>query len=378
MAIEVHSASPVEQSQKHHERAAKQVTEREGSPVQTGFGENAQAMFSRVQREFTSKARYNAEAPIRERNDYIDELIRRNEISQDDLEQYMVQRPGWREPTEQELSAPASDDDWAMTMANAYLHPLGTPAENRVPDYDMLAEYFHDAGYEVSTTEQLNQKIAEDLNALAMEEEDVFSRAGLGGQAGQLGGGFLGGLLDPINIPLMFVPGASARVGASLAANVGRGAAVGAAQNVAVEAAFIAAQEDFRKQYNLAPRDIVEEGPLALAIGAITGSAGGAIGHALNKRLDSPEPPPRVDVDDGDQHYRVELAKTDAHEIAMQAPNRETGVPTSEQLQMSTVAYDARADITRRIDPELDAEIETARARVDALQGFQACLLGND
>lgn len=361
MAIKIVANSPVEQHQRYEDSL--QVAERTGPITRTGFFANEAAAFSQGQRELKSTAHYDAEAPIRERNEYIDQLIADNDI---DIEPYLHQPQGLAPPEE----GPATEADWAVSVANAYLNPLGTDFafDTRELDYDALGDYLSDQGYEVSKRADLDAKISADLAEAAQQDAEIFSRANMAGKAGIVAGSLRSGIWDPLNLPLMLLPGAQARIGATLAANVGKGAAIGAAQTAGVEALYNQGHKEFRRKYNLAERDLLEDAAMGAAVGLVTGGLGGAVGHALTRRRLSTEPEYRVNLEKDDiEPPKVDLTKH---------PAGAEGVPTSQQLDRTGAEFDANAATIQRIDPELHNEVVQARDWLNKLQAFQACLFG--
>ena len=391
MAIDVYSDDVA--AERFNERAdANLDVPEEGESLEIStISENTREAFGLMQRESVSRSRYNAEEPIRDRNDHIDELLRSGVLDDGEIEIFLESPKGARGVTQEEVAArkaelagPQEANPYT-SVAETYMDILGHPVDRRVINYDRLANYLrYEKGHaDVPTTEDLQAKITADLAEQREQAEDVFERSGswVGRALGTVGGA----IWDPVNVPLMLIPGATVAKGSTLAANAGRAAATESVIAAGEEALFIAGQKEFRKKYNLMPADTVKDIAIAAAAGGLIGGAIGGVTHALVKRGDRVAAEPIQNADELPARPAVESAaqRLDENELASASANADTGHPSPEQQVMMDTAYKEIEENAGKLVVDADGrtladEVADAGREVERLKAFKACLLGGE
>ena len=344
---------------------------------ETGFRENFGEALHLERRENITTSEYDAEAPYREREEYIEQLLRDGELDERELRKFLVPKPGTRAISDAERDEwldRAEEEASPYNQAHAYLNLLGHPVDNMQYDYRRLAKHLQDSGFDVNTDEELQASITENLATRRAEAQNVFGRASGIGKAAQFLGAVGGQFSDPLNLATVAIPGGQIKAGAKLGVTIGRVAAQEAAINVGVEAAVIASQDDFRKKYNLMPANIPKQLAVGAAAGAVLGAAGGALAYKFQPRVPDDALPQRAAVEE----HRAVVRETD--EFAEESPLAADGHPAPDQQQMMDEAYAAEEGEVRQLhevdDVSITAEVTKTSERLEWLRKFQDCLKG--
>lgn len=245
----------------------------------TGFFLNAQTSIGQFVDEEMSISRYINEAPRRERNEKIRQAYADG----------MIPEEIWQAGTRQ--------------------HRRGTKV-----DWDFLANHLKEAGLEVVSDEELDQRIRGTLQERRSYAQDVFNSQNGMGAVGQVAGTFVGAGADPINIfGGMIVGTEAAAARAFILTNVGKQFARSAAMGVATESLIQSKTVEW-KQYlgvDYTAKDALLNIAMAgLATGALDGVA--QVGRNLLSRAGARIPTSKVTglqvfASDDWKYYRAHL-----------------------------------------------------------------------
>jgi len=322
------------------------------------------AAFDRSQGTAT-QARYNAEQPIRDRNDYIDQLVADGVYTDAEIRQHVV-----------------VNDEFDYSGIADY-----RPKTN----YTALAWLAKEKGVDMLDDDELDVLIGQQLTEAYATQEDVLERtAGVSATAGKLAGYVAGALWDPMTIPLMAIPGLGFAGGKAVgtAAMIGKVTAYEAALSAATEVATNEfATKPFQEKYG-----IESVSNLNAAIG---GAVGGAVGgllvtgpitawatKAARKRAAQDAVGEVVEDVTPAAKAREEVSTVRDTPDTVRLQDIHRMDPTTDDY-VATVsrAYDELPDGIRNIELD-DAGTTPSRMVQDAddelarLEGFQACLLG--